>query len=432
MRLKRKETSYYISLGTGVNQLPVILSAKRKKMQVIGVDRNIYSPGMRYCDIQIQESIFNYHKIYKQLQFISINGVFKGVVACSYGQALLSSAFLATKLDLISIPYQQMKVLLDKYRVRMMLDPLFGSHAHANQPRFWCLDKQMSIASMETIPYPWILKHKNGYAKKNIFLITDRKLLKSILNIHALQKNQLKYTDLLIEEFISGDEIITVGLVSRGVYQLVSLTDKLTTKESPFLDIEHKCPSKYIDQQKILTEIHQEMIDTLQISDASLVSEWKYYNNKFYLIEVSPQVPGEYIASHLIPYAYGYNYFNNLVNLTIGQKLNPSRILTSKNVPTPVSIKYILQKPSQTEWAEHTHKADFSCVLNENPVHPPLSNHDRYGVIINQEKLSLLDRIKYLEYSLICENKPFTLPLLFLLFQYYSLYIFIFAKIIKS
>ena len=57
-----KKNGYYISLGAGDNQIPLIQAAKARDLLVIGVDQNINASGMSLCDLKIEESILNYRK----------------------------------------------------------------------------------------------------------------------------------------------------------------------------------------------------------------------------------------------------------------------------------------------------------------------------------------------------------------------------------
>ena len=58
------ERPYFLSLGAGNNQIPIIKAAVDAGYQVIAVDQNTRAPGNRYASIIIEESLRNYRKIY--------------------------------------------------------------------------------------------------------------------------------------------------------------------------------------------------------------------------------------------------------------------------------------------------------------------------------------------------------------------------------
>ncbi|HMY10809.1 MAG TPA: hypothetical protein PKC74_04265, partial [Turneriella sp.] len=89
---KAREDAWYLSLGAGENQLPLILAAKAAGLKVVGVDRNIEAVGFRHCDLKIEESILNYRKIFYKLSSLVEPGQIAGGYAASYGEALASFA----------------------------------------------------------------------------------------------------------------------------------------------------------------------------------------------------------------------------------------------------------------------------------------------------------------------------------------------------
>lgn len=84
-------------------------------------------------------------------------------------------------------------------------------------------------------------------------------------------------------------------------FHFISVHDKRTSLTPPYIDLEHTYPSKYEKDDTILTEIHQQIADRLHISDTPIVSEWKIKQGKYYLIELSPQVPGEFVPRFSYP-----------------------------------------------------------------------------------------------------------------------------------
>jgi tRNA1(Val) A37 N6-methylase TrmN6 len=57
---KKKSLDFFVSIGAGVNQIPLIVEAKKANFQVIGVDLNAAAPGFYHCDLKVQESIEDY------------------------------------------------------------------------------------------------------------------------------------------------------------------------------------------------------------------------------------------------------------------------------------------------------------------------------------------------------------------------------------
>ncbi len=102
MRRKRAKGAprYLVSIGAGINQIPLIREAKALGFSVIGVDANTAAAGMIHCDLKIQESAEDYDEIYVKLREFIIDGAIAGVLSKSYGPSIRTACYLAEKFDI--------------------------------------------------------------------------------------------------------------------------------------------------------------------------------------------------------------------------------------------------------------------------------------------------------------------------------------------
>lgn len=373
---------YFISLGAGENQLPLILAAKSLGYRLIGIDRNIDAVGLSHCDIRIEESIYNYRRIFLKINFGTLDGSIAGGYCASYGKALLSWAYLAERLNLPFVSRTLMEKLLDKLYVRKELLKLH--HEAFAQPAFLSLDNYIYKDDLEKIGFPIIVKTRRGSSKKNIFLLNRYGEAKSFFTRRNLRELGLAQQDILLEKKITGDEIIVTGFVKDFRFYLISITDKIVTPTVPFLDLLHEFPSRYEKDRNILQEIHQKIVDILEIPISPIVSEWIVQDGKFYLIEISPQIPGEFLPNYLIPEGLNYNYFENLVNLMTGKNFSlPDKKTTTRRI----YIRYFEKPPSVEYWKKVEQTALFTKILNTNNNTLPQDNTSRYAVAIFRDAL---------------------------------------------
>ncbi len=376
----RKKNKYYISCGTGLNQLSFIQAAKSLGHQIVGIDQNINSEGMKLCDIKIEESILNFENIYKQLlKNLSPSEIIGGFSA-SYGEAIASWSHIVERLNLHGLTRPLTEILLDKLILREALKDLKKKNLIFDQPKFAPLEHYIILKKInQELNYPIILKPRNGHSKKNIFIIRNEKELNKMIHKSFFKKYNVNPRHMMLENYIPGDEITVVGFIQDFVFHLVFLSSKLTTPYPPFVEIEHSFPSVIQHLKKEIEEIHQKITDTLQIPCSPIVSEWKYHCGKLYLIELSPQIPGEYIGDYLIPRSLNYSYFSNLVKLTTGDQINLPSWRKAKLKKT-YKVRYWLEKPHDQIWNQWKLKSDFCRIINKNPKFPPRDNSDRYGV----------------------------------------------------
>ena len=368
---------YYVSLGAGENQILLIEAAKELGLQVIGVDQNLKALGFNLCDLRIEESILNYRKIHKKLMMLMLSEDIAGGYAAGYGRALLSWAYIAERYRLNSLSRTQAEVLLDKYSVREKLSNL--DNQFFAQPRYLAVTEKMLRDDIEVLRFPLILKTVSGHSKENIFMAKSYSEIKKMLTKRFLRSLGLTATQFILEEFIEGDEVTVVGLVENFKYHLVSLSDKVTQKTSPFIELEHNYPSRFSDSVEELQSIHQDIVNTLNITATPIVSEFKYMGGKWYLIEMSPQVPGEFIGNFIIPKALKYDFYQNLVKLNLGLPIELPPLL--KRRKKNAKVKYWDKRVSIEEWEAQKKNAFFAKIINEYPQRPPKSNADRFGVM---------------------------------------------------
>lgn len=367
---------YYLVLGAGENQVPLIRAAREQGYLVIGVDLDINAPGLEYCDIRVEESIYNYRKIDYKLSIGLMNGKIVGGYSGSFGSALHSWAYLAERFLLPAPSRTLMELLTNKYEVRKRLSTL--NFPKLRQPDMLTFEESVLRDEIEALGFPLIIKTRRGYGKKNIFLLKKYSEIRQFLTRKNLAHLDISPDELMIEQYIQADEIIVIGLIHDFEFTLISVTDKRHSREPPFIDLEHRWPSQFHANASEITEMHRKIVESLQIPVGTLVSEWKVKDGKYYLIELSPQIPGEMLGTFLIPKIIGYDYFKNLVNVTTGRK--PEKLIRPKK-KTRGRVLYFDKKPPKAEWDELLLKASFSKVLNKSPGKEILSNSERYGVM---------------------------------------------------
>ena len=113
---KRQQLKYFVSIGSGLNQIPLITEAKKLGFHVIGVDANVSAPGFYQCDLKIQESVENYDIIYKKLIELLVDGDIHGVMTKSYGPAIVTTSYLTEKFKIPFVPFSSSELSLTKKR----------------------------------------------------------------------------------------------------------------------------------------------------------------------------------------------------------------------------------------------------------------------------------------------------------------------------
>ena len=374
---KKKKPSklYFVSLGAGINQIPLIKEAKRCGFQVIAIDINSAAPGFSYCDLKIQESIEDYESIFITLSEMLVDGKIYAIMTKSFGPAIATTAFLCEKFGLPFFPFAESIKFQDKKSIKkIFLKSDIAVPAAVN------ITSKANISGLKESLFPFIAKHVHGHAKAGISLINNQAEFKKFLSAHDAEQY-------IFEQFINGDEIICAGLVHEKKYYHILMSDKKTTPAPHFCDILHTTPSRYQHLVNKTIEVGAKIAETFQIETAPMIMEFKVDSNEnLYLIEAVPEFGGEFIPDVMIYAATGYNHIEN----TIRAASNYNYKLPLKvNVNNAVAVKYIsgtdgILTSCSLDFVNKSNDIIFTRIFKHigDRVSPLATNHDRIGVII--------------------------------------------------
>jgi len=332
-----KSKGTVISLGAGENQVPFIKKAVEMGFQVIGVDIRSNAPGFSYCRNKIIESVTEYRRIYSQITKLSLDEQLVGVGCRSYGKAVLTSAYLSEKFKLPGNPLSVLKSFYDKEKMKSYL-----FQNGINVPKQYNPNDILAERKLKSITFPIIYKPVDGNSKKGI------KIISSVDDLKNIPKSKSK---VFLEDFIDGPEFTVLGLVSKSKFHLVSVSDKITTKFPPYLEIAHVLPSMYSNYLGEINLNMQRIINITGLMMGPVVAEFKANSKgELFLMEIMPEIGGEYLAEQLIPRYYKYDYFLDYINIItsnnikFNRKNRKSNLLSVMHFIVPPQGKYIYKK----------------------------------------------------------------------------------------
>jgi biotin carboxylase len=380
MLIKKKKTqqlNFFVSIGAGLNQIPLIIEAKKLKFHVIGVDYNTAAPGFYSCDLKIQESIENHDALYKKLRELLVDGDIIGIMTKSYGPAIVTTSYLTEKFNIPFLPFHASEYFINKKKMKAV----FAQHGIKTSQ----LILQTAKTKLEKIPeaqYPLIVKPSLGHAKFNVRLVHNFKELQGFLNA---QDNAREY---VLEHFVQGDEIVTAGIIHNKKYYLVEITDKKTKYPPYFIDMIHSSPSKYSHLAAKLEKIGQMLTDAFSIKNSPFIMELIITKNEeIFLIEAVPEFGGEFIPDILIPAGCGYNIIGEAIRSMTNKNFKPpASVRKNKNA---VVVRYITGEAGvlascNPEGPRNVKGTIFSRIFKEigSRINEPVTNLDRLGVVI--------------------------------------------------
>ncbi|HRX15055.1 MAG TPA: ATP-grasp domain-containing protein [Spirochaetota bacterium] len=367
---KRKPQKLFVSIAAGANQIPLIKAAREMGYRVISVDQDTAAPGFIFSDIRIQESIKNTNEIYQKLRELLLDGKISAILTRSFAEAVFSTAELCDKLSIPFIKPENVENFIDKQKMKTLFidnNILTPDYSIYNPRR------------KKGYNFPAIVKPVVGHAKSGVKLVNSLDDLIKFTNPYIKDKKQL-----IIEEYIDGDEIIVFGIVKKGTFYLYEITDKTTTPPPYFVDIMHSSPSKHSSLYQEITEIAQKTATAFDINCSPLVLECKIRDNNIYVLEAVAEFGGEYIPEVIISHTTGHNFFKAAIAAMTDDNFTPPSYKKNQNSSI---VRYITGKkgrfdtytPLDTAFAKISL---FKIFKNSNdPVNSPKTNHDRIGVV---------------------------------------------------
>jgi biotin carboxylase len=342
----------FLSIGAGKNQVPLIQAAKARGLHVISVDQNSAAPGFKDSDIRILESTSQYRKILHAMSRVPYTHILKGVGSRSFGGAVHSAAYLANKFRLIGNPPSSITLFSNKKKMKSLLEK-----NGLLVPKSLSLPSDKSKPKKgDTLPFPIIVKPALGFAKKGIKVIANEKEWK-------IWSKGIKTEQWIIEPKIEGTEITVLGMVVAKKFSILSISDKITTTEPPFIERLHIIPSSSLEYTGEIKMICQSLVHITGLENGPFVAEFKI--NAFgdcYLMEAAPEVGGEYLADYLLKESYSYPYFQDLLSLYIGEKPRPKFLLKEINPGKLSAILFSLPSEKEKVVKEHS---PFPLLENE-------------------------------------------------------------------
>ncbi|PJZ70403.1 biotin carboxylase [Leptospira perolatii] len=335
--MKRK--GYFLSIGAGQNQLPLIQACLGIGLEVIAVDRNDTAPGFASASLRILESTHEYRKIYKAVSESPLHTPVLGIGTRSFGKATYSTAFLAEKLKLRYASIDSVHTFSDK----KILKEVCGKKGIKTPKEIPWTELN---AKKKSFPYPWIAKPSQGSGKHGVRLIKSdedaSKFFSSVTHSSHKQsakgvikkkvpakkagntKQELPKESWVLEEYITGIECTVLGLVDSHNFHLVGITLNDLTEFPPFLEISHRLPFSHPELIGEIKMLCSAITKLTGLKNCPFVAEFRIdREGELFLLEASPEVGGEHLADVLVPGYYGYDYFANLVKLLIGAEFTP-------------------------------------------------------------------------------------------------------------
>lgn len=302
-------------LGASILQLPAIKKAKKMGLQPVVADMNPNAIGFQEDGI-IKEVISTIDTP-AIIEAAKRNRV-DGVMTVASDMPMRAVAAVAEELGLVGISKETAIKATDKGEMRMAL-----CESGVPIPAFYRVRSKEEYSSavnkIKEAGYKCIVKPADNSGSRGIDLLHDFEQ-ETIDKAYEYSKQSSRSGDLMVEEYMEGDEVSVESLSVDGVCHVIQITDKLTTGAPYFVEMGHSQPSRLSEDTK--EKIKQVTIaanKAIGIENGPAHTEIKITKDGPKIIELGARLGGDNITTHLTPLSTGVDMVECCINIAMGK-----------------------------------------------------------------------------------------------------------------
>ncbi|MCC8173858.1 MAG: ATP-grasp domain-containing protein [Odoribacter sp.] len=265
-----------------------------------------------YADFFYPLSITEKEEILATCEKIGIDGV----ISIASDLAVLTVNYIADALNLIANPDDYSSLTTNKYIMREYFQKF------AIPSPFYFLSKNKDSIDFEKCNYPLIVKPTDRSGSLGVCKVNSYDKLESAIERACKESFS---GEAIVEEFVSGREVSVEAISYNGEHHILSLTDKVTTGEPYFVELEHHQPAVLDSSLKEkISSIVIRALNALNIKYGASHSELKITDkNEIFVIEVGARMGGDFIGSDLVYLSTGYDFLEAIINVALGKFTEP-------------------------------------------------------------------------------------------------------------
>lgn len=352
-------------IGASTGQLPLVRKARQK-----GIETHCYAWAdgavcRNECDFFHDISIYDIDAIVESCQRVGVDGV----VSTASEKIAPVVAQVAQRLGLNGTTPQAINTIQNKGSVRR----LTASLSAIAKPRIW------TPSERDNIIYPCVVKPAVGAAKKGVSFCASESHL----------DEALKYAgdgEILIEEYITGDEYSVESLSYHGEHHVIQVTQKKSSGHPHFVELEHHQPAPLSDETRQAVEKAVcDLLTAVGYTNGASHIELKINPQGIYLIEINARGGGGHIADTLVHLSTDCDYISDIIDISLDRYVyNPVHNIAYSGI--------LFLSAQNTRVQQYFNNESYPwlverCRLNNNDtLTMSTSNYDRDGYIIYQSQ----------------------------------------------
>ncbi len=299
-------------VGASVLQLPAIIKAKKMDLYVGVADYNPQAVGIAYADEFYNASTMDEEAVLAAARQFRPDGI----MTLATDMPMRGVARVAEALGLHSISYDTAVKATDKFE----MIKAFKAHG-VSSPWFYTADTFEKLKALESqLHFPCIMKPTDNAGSHGVVLAHD---FNELLQSYEYSHSSARHGEVIIEEYLQGDEVSVEVIVVDGKVNVLQITDKLTTGAPHFVEMGHSQPSRHPQEvQRAIRQLAADACRAVGIDQGPAHVEMMVTERGPVMIELGARMGGDNITTALVPLSTGIDMVKATIDVALGNTPN--------------------------------------------------------------------------------------------------------------
>lgn len=293
-------------VGASILQLPAIKKAKEMGLCVAVADYNPMSIGIPFADKYYNASTIDMDAICKAAEDFRPDGI----MTLATDMPMRSVAAATSMLGLPGISIATAIKATDKGE----MIKAFKQH-NVPSPWYYIVNSLEELAKCDLL-YPCVIKPTDNAGSRGVYLANNEQ---ELIDHFAYSQHESRSGQVIIEEYLTGNEVSVEILVVGGKINILAITDKLTTGAPHFVEMGHSQPSRLpastIDE---IENIAIQAVKAVGIETGPAHVEMMVTSQGVKMIELGARMGGDCITTSLVPLSTGVDMIRATIDLSLG------------------------------------------------------------------------------------------------------------------
>lgn len=301
-------------LGASILQLPAIEKALEMGLDVVAVDMNPNAIGFGVQGVE--KEVISTIDIPAVLEAAKRRDI-DGIMTLASDMPMRTVAAVAEKLGLVGVSRDTAVKATNKAAMRQALEVY-----NVPIPKYRkvsCRDEY--LVAVREFTGPFMVKPADNSGSRGIIKVETAASDEMVMQAYEYSRQNSRSGDVVVEEYMCGDEVSVETLTVDGVCHVIQITDKLTTGAPHFVEMGHTQPTAY--DAETAEKIRQVAIAANQavgITNGPSHTEIIVTAEGPKIVELGARLGGDCITTHLVPLSTGVNMVECCIRIALGEE----------------------------------------------------------------------------------------------------------------